>query len=87
MLLVHLSLDSLQGNIAGKFSGAHKREFIKRVDDEAARAYRGIVSSRNAAAHGGRVDITYEEFKTYYGMAGRVLDELVAVLKLRSSDL
>ena len=83
----HLAFDSLLGNLVGKFSDSHKREFTRRLDDDVRRAYCNLVDSRNAVAHGGKVSLTYDEFIKNYAMAGKLLEDLAAVLKLRSSDL
>lgn len=83
----HLALDRLQGGLAGRFSIDHKREFARRLEGDAKDAYRSLVESRNAVAHGGKVSITYDEFKKNYGVAGKVLEELAAVLNIPGSDL
>lgn len=84
----HVTIDRLQGNIVGKFSNKHKREFARRIkDDNADSAYGSIVALRNAVAHGEGASLTYKEFRTNYSTSTKVLDELEAVLGLQSSDL
>ena len=84
----HVAIDRLLGNIVGKFSDKHKREFARRIkDDNADSAYGSIVTLRNAVAHGEGASLTYKEFRTNYSTSAKVLDELEAVLDLQSSDL
>ena len=83
----HLAFDSLLGNLVGKFSDDHKREFTRRLDDDVKCAYLSLVDSRNAVAHGGKVSLTYDEFKEHYAIAGKIFDELDVVVKLHRSDL
>ena len=84
----HVAIDRLQGNIVGKFSNKHKREFARRIkDDNADSAYGSIVALRNAVAHGESTSLTYDEFRISYSSSAKVLDELEAVLSLQSSDL
>ena len=77
----HLGLDSLKGNVVGKFSSERKKKFIERVDGSSAEAaYKGIVSARNAVAHGSNTTMTYDEFKKKFRDADGVLADLAAVL-------
>ena len=77
----HLRLDSLKGNVVGKFSRERKKEFIERVDGSSAEAaYESIVGARNAVAHGSNTTMTYDEFKKKFRDAGGVLADLAAVL-------
>lgn len=77
----HLKLDSLKGNVVGKFSSKRKKEFIERVDGSRAEAaYNSIVGARNAVAHGRNTAMTYEEFKKKFRDADGVLVDLAAVL-------
>ena len=83
-----VALDSLRGNIVGRFSDKHKREFARRIeDDNAGLAYGSIVTLRNAVAHGEGAKLTYDDFRISYDRSAKVLDELEAVLGLQSSDL
>ena len=77
----HLSLDSLKGNIVGKFSTDLKREFMEKIEgSDAENAYKGIVNARNAVAHGRDTAMTYDEFKRKSSDADGVLAGLAAVL-------
>ena len=77
----HLKLDSLKGNIVGKFSSERKKEFVERVDGSRAEAaYNSIVGARNAVAHGSNTTMTYGEFKKKSRDADGVLADPAAVL-------
>ena len=77
----HLKLDSLKGNVVGKFSSERKKEFIERVDGSRAEAaYNSIVGARNAVAHGSNITMTFDEFKKKSRDADGVLADLAAVL-------
>ena len=77
----HLKLDSLKGNVVGKFSSERKKEFIERVDGSRAEAaYNSIVGARNAVAHGSNTTMTYGEFKRKSRDADGVLADPAAVL-------
>ncbi len=65
----------------GKFSSERKKKFIERIDGSSAEAaYKGIVSARNAVAHGSNTTMTYDEFKKKFRDADGVLADLAAVL-------
>ena len=77
----HLKLDSLKGNVVGKFSSERKKEFIERVDGSRAEAaYNSIVGARNAVAHESNITMTFDEFKKKSRDADGVLADLAAVL-------
>ena len=77
----HLSLDSLKGNVVGRFGKEHKKEFAKRIEGSGAEcAYNNIVNARNAVAHGRDTTMTYDELKKTSDDADCVLAELAAVL-------
>ena len=77
----HLGLDSLKGNVAGKFSSERKNEFIERVDGSSAEAaYKSIAGARSAVAHGSNTTMIHDEFKKKFRDAGGVLADLAAVL-------
>ena len=77
----HLSLDSLKGNIVGRFGKEQKKEFAERIEGSGAEcAYNNIVNARNAVAHGRDTTMTYDELKKTSDDADCVLAELAAVL-------
>ena len=82
----NLKLDALKGNIVGKFSEEHKKEFTRRVEGSKD-AYNAIVNARNAIAHGSNANMTYEEFKKNSNVASDVLVELAAVLNMDQSEI
>lgn len=83
----NLGLDSMRGNLVGKFGARHKAEFASRLDLRSKRAYESIVSDRNAVAHSMRSSMSFNEFIVNYSIAHKVLEELSVVLDLDESDL
>lgn len=82
----YLKLEALKGNIVGKFSNDHKKEFTRRVEGSE-NAYNAIVNARNAVAHGSNTNMTYEDFKKNSDVADNVLVELATVLNMDHSEI
>ncbi|MDH3277147.1 MAG: HEPN domain-containing protein [Nitrosopumilus sp.] len=78
----HLKLDDIRGKILKKFNENMSIEFdsmIKNTEPEI--RYRNIVTNRDAGAHGGTVNMTFDELILSHNQAKKVLEALSDVLK------
>lgn len=77
----HLKLDDIRGKILKKFSNEMVTRFdtiIKNTEPEI--RYRNIVTNRDAGAHGGTVNMTFDELLLSHNEAKKVLHILSEIL-------
>ena len=68
-----LRIAELSG-LLGRFGKPHKKKFMDALDEQSKNMYDSILNQRNAVAHGGSVNATLGDVKTYYTEAHKVLD-------------
>lgn len=76
-----LSTSALKGNILKPFSQKYGDLFDKMVaGTEYETRYNNIITNRNKAAHGGIVNMTFEELIQSYPLAKRIMDSMSKIL-------
>lgn len=66
------------------FGVANKDRFkeLRKGDDQVVASYESIINQRNKAAHGGDVDVTFDEVRQYYYAGHVVLDWFESALRV-----
>ena len=72
----HLKLPDIRGEILAKFDISLKTKFNKKIKGEPETNYNNIVENRRNAAHGGSVQLTFQDTVIAYGEAQKVIDAL-----------
>lgn len=77
----HLKLDSIRGNILRRFGSKYSDSFDTIIKDtEPAIRYQNIIENRDSSAHGGSIQMTFEELCISHNKAKEVLQALSDVL-------
>jgi hypothetical protein len=78
-----LRIDDIRSNLLGRFSDNYKSKFDSRVlGTETETRYSNIVLNRHTLAHGGEINLTFDELEESYHKAGQVLTAIEEALSL-----
>jgi hypothetical protein len=77
-----LKISDIRGNLLKRFSDKYVTEFDKKIkpNDVPCIKYSNIVENRHAAAHGGTVNMTFNELVDSYKIAEAVMTSLSEIL-------
>jgi RiboL-PSP-HEPN len=70
----HLKITDLCGNVLNKFSDKHKKDFLSKIEGtEAETRYSNIIQARHSSAHGGAINLTFQELVESFKQAEQIL--------------